>query len=50
VPLNVPQALSNRDALAKAIYSNLFDWVVDRVNVSMKARETSSQIIGILDM
>jgi myosin-1 len=28
VPLNIAQASSVRDALSKAIYFNLFDWIV----------------------
>ncbi|KDR85724.1 hypothetical protein GALMADRAFT_234780 [Galerina marginata CBS 339.88] len=50
VPLNPAQATSGRDALAKAIYNNLFEWIVSRVNVSMKTRSAHSQIIGILDI
>ncbi|KAF9486594.1 hypothetical protein BDN70DRAFT_870194 [Pholiota conissans] len=50
VPLNPAQATSGRDALAKAVYNNLFEWIVSRVNVSMKTRSTHSQIIGILDI
>lgn len=48
VPLNPAQATSARDALAKAIYNNLFEWIVSRVNVSMKPRSASTQVIGIL--
>jgi myosin I len=48
VPLNPAQANSGRDALAKAIYNNTFEWIVSRVNVSMKTRSPYSQIIGIL--
>ena len=48
VPLNPAQASSGRDALAKAIYNNLFEWIVSRVNVSMKMRSAHTQVIGIL--
>ncbi|KAH9968821.1 P-loop containing nucleoside triphosphate hydrolase protein [Russula dissimulans] len=50
VPLNPAQASSGRDALAKAIYNNLFEWIVSRINISMKARGKTSQLIGILDI
>ncbi|KAJ7651650.1 P-loop containing nucleoside triphosphate hydrolase protein [Mycena polygramma] len=50
VPLNPSQASSARDALAKAVYNNLFEWIVSRINVSMKPRSAHSQIIGILDI
>lgn len=48
VPLNPAQATSGRDALAKAIYNNLFEWIVSRINVSMKPRSAHAHIIGIL--
>jgi myosin-1 len=49
-PANPSQALATRDALAKAIYNNLFDWIVERVNISLKARGTPANSIGILDI
>ena len=48
VPLNPAQAGAGRDALSKAIYNNLFEWIVSRINVSMKARGATAQLIGIL--
>lgn len=50
VPLNCAQASSVRDALSKGIYFNLFDWIVERVNVSLKARGETAHSIGILDI
>lgn len=49
-PANPAQASATRDALAKALYYNLFDWIVERVNVSLKARGTTANSIGILDI
>ncbi|PTB37760.1 class II myosin [Trichoderma asperellum] len=49
-PANPAQAMATRDALAKAIYSKLFDWIRDRVNVSLKSRQQTSNTIGILDI
>ena len=50
VPLNTTQALAVRDALSKAIYFNLFDWIVERVNSSLTARSSIANSIGILDI
>ena len=48
VPLNPAQAAAGRDALAKALYNNMFEWIVSRINVSMKPRQSTAHLIGIL--
>lgn len=51
VPLNITQALAVRDALAKGIYNNLFDWIVERVNQSLReSQQLEKKSIGILDI
>lgn len=49
-PLNPVQARAVRDALAKAIYNNLFDWIVTRLNQSLQTQGASEKTIGILDI
>jgi len=31
-------------------YNNLFEWIVSRVNVSMKPQSASEYVIGVLDI
>lgn len=52
VPLNIVQATAVRDALAKGIYNYLFDWIVERVNISLRgnAESMEKKTIGILDI
>ncbi|XP_059475767.1 myosin heavy chain 95F isoform X2 [Neocloeon triangulifer] len=49
VPLKVYEANNARDALAKALYSRLFDYIVGRINRSIPFK-TSSHYIGVLDI
>ncbi|KAI8361629.1 P-loop containing nucleoside triphosphate hydrolase protein [Mortierella sp. GBAus27b] len=49
-PLNLTQAGAVRDALCKAIYNNLFEWIVSRVNVSLRQRGSHAHTIGVLDI
>lgn len=49
VPLKVSEAQSARDALAKAIYGRLFDYIVTRVNQALPFASSKSYI-GVLDI
>ncbi|EEB13134.1 myosin Ie, putative [Pediculus humanus corporis] len=49
VTLNIEQACYTRDALAKAIYSKLFDYLVNVVNDAM-ATKANTYNVGILDI
>jgi len=49
-PLNMVQAAAVRDALAKALYFNLFDWIVARTNKSLQTRTKVENTVGILDI
>lgn len=50
VPLNIAQATASRDALSMGIYFRMFDWIVERVNQSLQARQAVKHSIGILDI
>lgn len=49
IPLKVYEANNARDALAKAIYSKIFDYIVSRINDSIPFK-ASSYYIGVLDI
>ncbi|XP_037027761.1 myosin heavy chain 95F isoform X1 [Bradysia coprophila] len=49
VPLKIYEANSARDALAKALYSRLFDHIVSNINQSIPFK-ASSYYIGVLDI
>ena len=50
-PMKMADALFARDALAKAIYAKLFDWIVVQINRSLKRKSGKShKFIGVLDI
>ncbi|KAF8022278.1 hypothetical protein BT93_G2431 [Corymbia citriodora subsp. variegata] len=49
-PLDPELATLSRDALAKTVYSRLFDWIVDKINVSIGQDPNAASLIGVLDI
>ncbi|GJT52189.1 myosin-17-like protein [Tanacetum coccineum] len=48
--LDPEAALGSRDALAKTVYSRLFDWIVEKINNSIGQDPNSKSLIGVLDI
>ncbi|KAJ8754564.1 hypothetical protein K2173_005725 [Erythroxylum novogranatense] len=48
--LDPSAAAVNRDALAKIVYSRLFDWLVNKINNSIGQDPDSKTLIGVLDI
>ncbi|KAJ4913431.1 Myosin-14 [Raphanus sativus] len=48
--LDPESAALSRDALAKTVYSRLFDWIVDKINNSIGQDPDSKYLIGVLDI
>uniref|UniRef100_A0A803TSU2 Myosin VA n=1 Tax=Anolis carolinensis TaxID=28377 RepID=A0A803TSU2_ANOCA len=49
-PISKLQAINGRDALAKHIYANLFNWIVDHVNKALYSPTKQHSFIGVLDI
>ncbi|XWS09072.1 hypothetical protein CRYUN_Cryun40dG0054700 [Craigia yunnanensis] len=48
--LDPDAAAVSRDALAKIVYSKLFDWLVEKINISISQDPESKFLIGVLDI
>nr|CAB3264158.1 unconventional myosin-Va [Phallusia mammillata] len=49
-PLSLDQALFARDALAKHMYSKLFEWIVSKINRALISSTKEHSFIGVLDI
>eukprot|EP00026_Physarum_polycephalum_P000058 Phypoly_transcript_00058.p1 GENE.Phypoly_transcript_00058~~Phypoly_transcript_00058.p1 ORF type:complete len:2549 (-),score=561.62 Phypoly_transcript_00058:70-7716(-) len=50
VPLTIEQSMSARDSLSMLLYSQMFDWLVGRINKSIHQIGKSKFFIGVLDI
>lgn len=48
--LDPASAIVSRDGFAKTLYSRLFDWLVEKINVSIGQDPNSKSLIGVLDI
>ncbi|XVF38109.1 hypothetical protein REPUB_Repub20aG0070100 [Reevesia pubescens] len=48
--LDPDAAALSRDALSKIVYSKLFDWLVDKINIAIGQDSESKFLIGVLDI
>ncbi|XP_052263037.1 unconventional myosin-XV-like isoform X3 [Dreissena polymorpha] len=49
-PYNIDQALDSRDAISKALYSRLFTWLVERINLTVSHERDKSSSLAVLDI
>jgi len=49
-PMNQDQAIQARNALAKHMYSKLFEWIVAKVNEALSTSAKQDSFIGVLDI
>jgi myosin heavy subunit len=50
VPLKPVQANDTRDAVCKALYGRLFNWLVSNINISIDISKERRSFIGVLDI
>ncbi|EGC40078.1 class VII unconventional myosin [Dictyostelium purpureum] len=50
IPLKVNEAEDTRDALSKALYGNVFNWLVTFINSRIHKPQKNSTFIGVLDI